>query len=25
LPPYIINDEQLQKVYQVVEKALKIV
>ena len=25
LPPYIITDEQLQKVYQVVEKALEIV
>ncbi|MBC7846986.1 MAG: adenosylmethionine--8-amino-7-oxononanoate transaminase [Flavobacterium sp.] len=25
LPPYIITDEQLQKVYEVVEKALKIV
>jgi adenosylmethionine-8-amino-7-oxononanoate aminotransferase len=25
LPPYIITDEQLQKVYEVVEKALEIV
>lgn len=25
LPPYVINDEQLQKVYQVVENALEIV
>jgi adenosylmethionine-8-amino-7-oxononanoate aminotransferase len=25
LPPYIITDEQLQKVYQVVENALEIV
>ena len=25
LPPYVITDEQLQKVYQVVENALEIV
>jgi adenosylmethionine-8-amino-7-oxononanoate aminotransferase len=25
LPPYVITDEQLEKVYQVVESALEIV
>jgi adenosylmethionine-8-amino-7-oxononanoate aminotransferase len=24
LPPYIITDEQLQKIYEIVEKALEI-